>query len=146
MAADGLLGLLEADLRQLSSETRRAEGFTGWLTGPEHLPVKEAAERAVLKLRSLAGQPDAMAAIRDSKEVLKPFIMGCESKSSKLASIAMVSIQKLSAHDALSDDGILLIAAAMEQVRTVSPRIGLASGRAQRQTPAMSSAGGKAAR
>ena len=118
MSADGLLGLLEADLRLLSSETRRTEGFTGWLTGPEHLPVKEAAERAVLKLRSLAGQADALAAIRDSKDILKPFLMACESKSSKLANIAMVSIQKLCAHDALSDDGILSVAAAIEQVGT----------------------------
>ena len=122
MAADGLLGLLEADLRLLSSETRRTEGFTGWLTGPEHLPVKEAAERAVLKLRSLSGQPDTLASIRDSKEILKPFLMGCESKSSKLANISMGSIQRLSTHAGLSDEGILSVAAVIEQVCTFAWR------------------------
>lgn len=64
---DNLLAILESDLRSLSAETRRTEGFTGWLTGPEHSAVKEAAERAVLKLRSFAGQPDSAASIAASK-------------------------------------------------------------------------------
>ena len=64
---ENLLAILESDLRFLSGETRRAEGFTGWLTGPDHMAVKEAAERAVLKLRSLAADLDPPASVAASK-------------------------------------------------------------------------------
>lgn len=43
--------MLESDLRQLSTDARRSEGFVGWLSGPEHPEIKEAVERALLKLR-----------------------------------------------------------------------------------------------
>lgn len=66
-STESVLVVLESDLRLLSSETRRAEGFTGWLTGPDHLAVKEAAERAVLKLRSLAPSSDPSASVAASK-------------------------------------------------------------------------------
>ena len=42
--------------------------------------------------------------------------MGLESKSIKLVSISLISIQKLSAYGALSDEGIISVAAAVEQV------------------------------
>ena len=67
---ENLLAILESDLRFLSGETRRAEGFTGWLTGPDHLAVKEAAERAVLKVRSLVAHPDPPASVAASKVLL----------------------------------------------------------------------------
>lgn len=69
MSAEGLVLVLEADLRQLSAESRRAESLagqlTGWLTGPDHPQIKEGAERAMLKLRGLA-QQDA-GALRSNK-------------------------------------------------------------------------------
>lgn len=46
--------VLEHDLRQLTSESRRQDGFAGWLTGQQNLDVKDSAERAILKLRSLS--------------------------------------------------------------------------------------------
>ncbi len=69
VGAMGLVLVLEADLRQLSAESRRAESLagqlTGWLTGPDHPQIKEGAERAMLKLRGLA-QQDA-GALRSNK-------------------------------------------------------------------------------
>ena len=50
------------------------------------------------------------------QDILRPFLMGLESKSPKLASISLVSIQKLCAYGALSDEGISSLATALEQV------------------------------
>jgi hypothetical protein len=56
---------LVEDLRGLSAEARRADGLiSGWLTGPDHPQVREAAERAVLRLRSASAQPDAMEVVQ----------------------------------------------------------------------------------
>lgn len=66
--ASRLSGSLESDLRLLSAETRRSEGFTSWLTGPDFPQIKEAAERGVLKLRSVTGMSDDSAeAVQKSK-------------------------------------------------------------------------------
>eukprot|EP00959_Pyramimonas_sp_CCMP1952_P350949 7352536-Pyramimonas_sp.AAC.1 len=52
--ASGFVGMLEADLRNLSAEARKPEpGLVGYFGGTAHPEVKEAAERAILKLRSL---------------------------------------------------------------------------------------------
>ncbi len=47
---------------------------------------------------------------------MKPFLLACESKNSKLASIALISFQKLLANDAVSDEGVSLIVTGLEQV------------------------------
>ena len=47
------LQLLEADLRGLSAEARKNDGFSGFFAGHAFPEVKEAAEHAILKLRSL---------------------------------------------------------------------------------------------
>ena len=61
MSTEAIASTLESDLRTLSSEARRADGLasqlTGWLSGPEHPQIKEAAERAILSLPSF-GAPE----------------------------------------------------------------------------------------
>lgn len=68
---DAFLAGLEADLRSLSQEARRSDSLagqlTGWLSGPEHPAIKEAAERAMLKLRSTVDQGQGLAAIKGNK-------------------------------------------------------------------------------
>ena len=62
-----LSAALEVDLRLLSAETRRSEGFTSWLTGPDFPRIKEAAERGVLKLRSTSGRQESAESVQKSK-------------------------------------------------------------------------------
>lgn len=64
----GLLTVLESDYRQLAHDSRKVEGFAGFFASSDHHPeVKEAAERAVLKIRSLTDQPNALEQIKSSK-------------------------------------------------------------------------------
>ena len=74
MSTEAIAGTLESDLRLLSSEARRADGLasqlTGWLSGPEHPQIKEAAERAILRLRSFGLRDDGLEHLRNSKVAL----------------------------------------------------------------------------
>ena len=71
MSTEAIASTLESDLRTLSSEARRADGLasqlTGWLSGPEHPQIKEAAERAILRLRSFGAREDGLEHLRNSK-------------------------------------------------------------------------------
>lgn len=120
MSSEVIASALESDLRLLSSEARRADGLasqlTGWLSGPEHPQIKEAAERAILRLRSFGAREDSLEHLRNSKDVLRPFVMAIESKSSKLICLSLVSVQKLVAADAIALDGLLIVIQDMEQV------------------------------
>ena len=51
------------------------------------------------------------------QEALKPYIMACESKSAKLASMSLVSLQRLLAHNMLAADELLIAIQALEQVQ-----------------------------
>lgn len=52
--ANGFVAMVESDLKNLAAESRRAEpGFAGYFGGAQHPEIKDAAERALLKLRSL---------------------------------------------------------------------------------------------
>ena len=52
------LQVLENDLRLLSAEARRNDGFGGFFTGASFPDLKEASERAILKVRSLPVNAD----------------------------------------------------------------------------------------
>lgn len=69
--AEAITGALETDLRTLSTEARRADGLasqlTGWLSGPEHPQIKEAAERAILRLRSFGAREDGLEHLKNSR-------------------------------------------------------------------------------
>ena len=64
----GLVSVLEADFRQLSHDARKSEGFASFFNNSDNQPeVKEAAERAVMKIRAVAEHPNALDQIRSSK-------------------------------------------------------------------------------
>ena len=64
----GLVSVLEADFRQLSHDARKSEGFASFFNNSDNQPeVKEAAERAVMKIRALAEHPNALDQIKNSK-------------------------------------------------------------------------------
>lgn len=52
------------------------------------------------------------------QDVLRPFVMAIESKSSKLICLSLVSVQKLVAADAIGLDGLLVI---IQDIELVSP-------------------------
>ena len=68
---EALFEVLETDLRALSAEARRSDGvaghISGWFSGPEHPQIKEAAERTMLRLRSLSGQEEELNSVKTSK-------------------------------------------------------------------------------
>jgi hypothetical protein len=52
------------------------------------------------------------------QEILRPFLLVCESKNPRLIGIVLGSIQKLLAHNAVSDEGRTQIIQALQQVRS----------------------------
>jgi len=52
------------------------------------------------------------------QDVLRPFVMAIESKSSKLICLSLVSVQKLVAADAIGLDGLLVV---IQDIELVSP-------------------------
>lgn len=71
---------LQVDYRQLITDTKRSEGLssqiTGFFSGPENPAVKEAAERAILKVRSFSG-PNVIQRIRESQVGRAEVYTGC---------------------------------------------------------------------
>ncbi|OAY78947.1 Protein MON [Ananas comosus] len=79
--------VLEADLRALSAEARR-----------RYPAVKDAAEHAILKLRSLSSPSE----IAQNEDIVRIFLMACDVKSVKLSVIGLSCLQKLISHDAVA--------------------------------------------
>ncbi|CAA6667168.1 unnamed protein product [Spirodela intermedia] len=79
------MAVLESDLRALSAEARR-----------RHPAVKDAAEHAILKLRS-SSSPNEIA----QNDIVRIFLMACDVKSVKLSVIGLSCIQKLLSNDAV---------------------------------------------
>lgn len=51
-----------------------------------------------------------------AQDIIKPFLLACEVKNTKLVSIALVSIQRMLANNAVCSEGVESIVGAMEQV------------------------------
>lgn len=62
-----LVAVLETDFRELGQLARKGDGGFGGFFASENTELREAAERAVLKVRSFADFPDAQNAVRDTK-------------------------------------------------------------------------------
>ncbi|CAH9087132.1 unnamed protein product [Cuscuta europaea] len=86
-----LMAVLEADLRALSAEARR-----------RHPNVKDAAEHAILKLRSLSSPSE----IAHNEDILNIFLMACEVRTAKLSVIGLSCLQKLISHDAVAPSAL----------------------------------------
>ncbi|KAL3516234.1 hypothetical protein ACH5RR_023136 [Cinchona calisaya] len=85
------MAVLEADLRALSAESRR-----------RYPSVKDAAEHAILKLRSLS----SLSEIEENEDILRIFLMACEVKNVKLSVIGLSCLQKFIAHDAVAPSAL----------------------------------------
>ncbi|KZT52790.1 hypothetical protein CALCODRAFT_475492 [Calocera cornea HHB12733] len=87
------LGMLSTDLQSISTESRR-----------KHPEVRDAAEQSLSLLRS---SPDEAAASllkgdKKSDTILAPLFLSCQTRNSKLASIALGTLQRLVASRLLS--------------------------------------------
>ncbi|KAL5227929.1 hypothetical protein ABZP36_016194 [Zizania latifolia] len=85
------MAALEADLRALSAEARR-----------RHPAVKDAAEHAILKLRSLSSPME----IAQNEDILRMFLVACSVKSVKLSVVGLSCLQKLISHDAVASSAL----------------------------------------
>ncbi|XP_019187110.1 PREDICTED: protein MON2 homolog isoform X3 [Ipomoea nil] len=85
------MAVLESDLRALSAEARR-----------RYPAVKDAAEHAILKLRSLSSPSE----IAHSEDILNIFLMACEVRTVKLSVIGLSCLQKLISHDAVAPSAL----------------------------------------
>lgn len=96
LAANPLDSLL-SDLRIVSNESKR-----------KFPPLKEAAEAAIMKVRTLSSKNNRnidtrQALFEESARILEPFIMGCEFKQNqKVVQISLNAIQRMITHQAVS--------------------------------------------
>nr|XP_027107485.1 protein MON2 homolog isoform X2 [Coffea arabica] len=93
------MAVLEADLRALSAESRR-----------RYPAVKDAAEHAILKLRSLSSPSE----IAHNEDILRIFLMACEVRNVKLSVIGLSCLQKLISHDAVAPSALKEILATLK--------------------------------
>ncbi|KAK9291973.1 hypothetical protein L1049_019925 [Liquidambar formosana] len=93
------MAVLESDLRALSAEARR-----------RYPAVKDGAEHAILKLRSLSSPSE----IADNEDILRIFLMACEVKTVKLSVIGLSCLQKLISHDAVAPSALKEILATLK--------------------------------
>ncbi|KAL9233252.1 hypothetical protein vseg_008273 [Gypsophila vaccaria] len=95
-----LMAVLESDLRALSSEARR-----------RYPAVKDAAEHAILKLRTLSNPSD----IAQNDDILRIFLMACEVRTVKLSVIGLSCLQKLISHDAVAPSALQEILSTLKE-------------------------------
>lgn len=67
--SSSLVSLLEADFRNLAQDARKADGIAGFFTSAPNPEVKEAAERAVLRVCSFAEHEDPIGQVRAHSKV-----------------------------------------------------------------------------
>ncbi|KAH6772485.1 ARM repeat superfamily protein [Perilla frutescens var. frutescens] len=92
--------VLESDLRALSAEARR-----------RYPAIKDAAEHAILKLRSLASPSE----IAHNEDILRIFVMTCEVRNVKISVIGLSCLQKLISHDAIAPSALKEILSTLKE-------------------------------
>ncbi|KAG4997548.1 hypothetical protein JHK85_028987 [Glycine max] len=95
------MAVLESDLRALSAEARR-----------RYPAVKDGAEHAILKLRTLSSPSE----IAHNDDILRIFLMACEVRTVKLSIIGLSCLQKLISHDAVSPSALTEILSTLKDV------------------------------
>ncbi|KAK7101826.1 protein MON2 homolog [Littorina saxatilis] len=92
--AKKLLDSLQNDLRTISSDSKR-----------KHPEVKEASETIQLKLRTISTKNEGniiAGLVPASTEIVKPFVLGCETKNPKLIPLCLSCVQRLITYEAIS--------------------------------------------
>ncbi|XP_031404263.1 protein MON2 homolog isoform X3 [Punica granatum] len=99
------MAVLESDLRALSAEARR-----------RYPAVKDGAEHAILKLRSLSSPSE----IAHNEDILRIFLMACEVRTVKLSVIGLSCLQKLISHDAVAPSALKAILSTLKEHAEIS--------------------------
>ncbi|KAG0303002.1 hypothetical protein BGZ98_007064 [Dissophora globulifera] len=91
---------LQTELVSLSNEARR-----------KHPEIKEAAERVIALLRHPGQGPGANLAsvLSQNQDVLKPFLLACDTKNVKLVTISMGCLRELILHRAMPESAIEIV-------------------------------------
>ncbi|KAG0558241.1 hypothetical protein KC19_10G013800 [Ceratodon purpureus] len=95
-----LIASLESDLRMLAAEARR-----------KFPAIKDSADRSIFKVR-LASNASQLAGTDD---VMKTFLLACESRNNKLSIMGLAGVDKLIAHDAVAPSVLPSILAALKE-------------------------------
>ncbi|KAF9917169.1 hypothetical protein BX616_001738 [Lobosporangium transversale] len=91
---------LQTELVALSNEARR-----------KHPEIKEAAERVIALLRH-PGQGQGISlttVLSQNQDVLKPFLLACDTKNVKLVTISMGCLRELISHHAMPEDSVEVV-------------------------------------
>ncbi|KAH8913148.1 hypothetical protein BDL97_U03800 [Sphagnum fallax] len=91
---------LEAHLRMISTEAKCKCPI-----------VKDAAERAMFKVRLLSNTRD----VAGCDDILKTYLLACELKNTKLSILGLVGMEKLIAHDAVLPSALPSILATLKE-------------------------------
>ncbi|GFR03361.1 protein MON2 homolog [Trichonephila clavata] len=88
-----LLENIQNDLKALSIEARK-----------RHPHLKEAAESGIIRVQNTVSKYDdkRLAFLSESSEILEPFFIGCDTKSTKIVQMSLNSIQRLITMEAVS--------------------------------------------
>ncbi|KAH9564346.1 hypothetical protein CY35_04G020700 [Sphagnum magellanicum] len=95
---------LEAHLRMISTEATR-----------KYPIVKDAAERAMFKVRLLSSTSD----VAGCDDILKTYLLACEFKNTKLSILGLVGMEKLIAHDAVLPSALPSVLATLKELKTL---------------------------
>jgi len=99
---------LEAHLRMISTEAKCKYSI-----------VKDAAERAVFKVRLLSSTRD----VAGCDDILKTYLLACELKNTKLSILGLVGMEKLIAHDVVLPSALPSILATLKEHSDMSDEI-----------------------
>ncbi|CAK8698239.1 unnamed protein product [Clavelina lepadiformis] len=90
---------LQSDLRALSNETKR-----------RCPPVKEAAESAIMKIRTILppghrfDSQKIITLLRQScSDIMQPFVMGCDTHSLQIVQLCLTAIQRMANHEVIDN-------------------------------------------
>ncbi|KAF8982915.1 hypothetical protein BGZ46_000388 [Entomortierella lignicola] len=89
---------LQTELVALSNEARR-----------KHPEIKEAAERVIALLRHPGQGSNLSNVLSQNQDVLKPFLLACDTKNVKLVTISMGCLRELISHHAMPEGAIEVV-------------------------------------
>ncbi|KAF9581340.1 hypothetical protein BGW38_001685 [Lunasporangiospora selenospora] len=107
---------LQTELVTLSNEARR-----------KHPEIKEAAERVIALLRHPGQGPGSnlSSILSQNQDVLKPFLLACDTKNVKLVTISMGCLRELISHHAMPESAIEVVLKTLNDIMSQGVEIQL---------------------